>query len=131
MAAGGALPALLAEAAKRVSVHNACSAVLARTRHAAAAPRCGHNKNPVRRFLFIWSFSEVMSSVSLLTDAAGGALPAGGAQALEGVSLVEAGSSAVASRLVALKLGWESKKNTEDVKQHLEPLHGHQGGGGA
>lgn len=39
VAAGGALPALLANAAERVSVHHTCPSVLTRTRQAAAVLR--------------------------------------------------------------------------------------------
>lgn len=76
VAAGGALPAVLTDAAEGVSVHHAGSSVLAGTRQTAA----------------------------VLCDVTGGSLPACRAQTLEGVSFVVAGSSVVTGLLVALTL---------------------------
>lgn len=45
VAAGGALPALLTDAAERVSVHHTRSSVLTGTRQTAAVLRCRHKNN--------------------------------------------------------------------------------------
>lgn len=74
LAAGGALPAFLADAAERVSVHHAGSSILTGTQHTAA----------------------------VLRDATGRALPAGSTMTLEGVSFIVAGSSVVTRLLVTL-----------------------------
>lgn len=76
VAAGGALPALLTDAAEGVPVHHTGSSVLA------------------------WTWQ----TATVLCDVAGGPLPASRAQTLEGVSFVVAGSSIVAGRLVTLTL---------------------------
>lgn len=76
VAAGGALPALLTDAAEGVSVHHAGSSVLAGTRQTAA----------------------------VLRDVTGGPLPACSAHTLEGVDFIIAGSPVVTGRLVTLTL---------------------------